>query len=106
MRLTVASPPTVTTAPTLKTLENELNSVENWHKLGVNLDLQGFQLREIERNYGDSSRCKCEMLDLWLRNTKNPTWKAVADALCLMQEQVVAGEIRRKYCSSFTATGN
>lgn len=65
--------------------------------LGVNLGLQGHILREIEQNYSDSSRCKTEMLDVWLENAKNPTWKAVINALRLMGEYTVALKIKREY---------
>ena len=100
------SPPTAPAAPTLQALVNELASVKDWHLLGVNLGLQGHQLHEIEQNYrGDGSRCKSETLYMWQRNTKNATWEAVAQALCLMQEHVVADAIRRKYCCSSTAAG-
>ena len=84
-----------------------MDSVQNWHRLGVKLGLQGHQLHEIEQNYPrDSNRCKSEMLDLWLRNTKNPSWEAIAEALCRMQECVVANEIQRKYCSFAPTFGN
>ena len=100
------SPPTAPATPTLQALVNELASVENWHLLGVNLGLQGHQLHEIERNYrGDSSRCKSETLYMWQRNAKNPSWETIVEALCLMQEHVVADAIRRKYCSSSTTAG-
>ena len=74
--------------------------------LGVNLGLQGHQLREIERTYrGEVNRCKSEVLDFWLRNNENPTWEAITKALDRMQQQKVCHEIRKKYCSSSTATG-
>ena len=92
-------------APTLQELSNELHSIANWHCLGLNLGLQGHQLREIEQNYPrDSKRCKNEMLDVWLRSSKNRTWKAVVTALHLMQEQAVADGILTKYCCSSSVT--
>ena len=101
------SPPTAPATPTLQALVNELASVEDWHLLGVNLGLRGHQLREIERNYPlESNRRKTETLDFWQRNAKSATWEAVVQALCLMQEHVVADAIRRKYCCSFTTAGN
>ena len=99
------SPPTAPATPTLQELVNELASVEDWHLLGVNLGLQGHQLREIERNYPRDNRRKTETLEFWLRNAKNPSWEAIVKALCLMQEHVVADAIRRKYCSSSTTAG-
>ena len=102
----VTSSTTVPATPTLQLLIYELSSVENWHLLGVNLGLMGHQLRKIEHTYhGDSKRCKTEALDLWQRNARNCTWEAVAKALDLMQEEVVADWIREKYCHSTTATG-
>ena len=93
-------------SPTLQRLSNELNSVENWHLLGVKLGLQGSELREIERNYPrDSSRCKTEVLDLFLRSAVKPTWESIVDALCLMNEHVVADGIRNKYCSTSIVIG-
>ena len=92
-------------APTLQELSNELHSIENWHCLGVSLGLKGHQLREIEQNYPrDTKRCKNEMLDVWVRSSKNCTWEAVITALRLMQEQVVADGILMKYCCSSTVT--
>ena len=100
------SPPTAPATPTLQALVHELALVEDWHFFGVNLGLQGHQLYEIERNYReDSNRCKSEMLYLWQRSGKNVTWEAITQALCLMQENVVADRIRRKYCCSSTTTG-
>ena len=100
------SPPTAPATPTLQALVNELASVENWHLLGVNLGLQGHQLRAIERDYPrDNDRLKTETLDLWQRNANCATWEAVAQALCLMGEHVVADAIRRKYGCSSATTG-
>lgn len=92
--------------PTLKELSNAVDSVVNWFSLGVKLELERHVLIEIEKDHrGDNERCKYEMLDRWLRNAKQPTWKAMADALCLIGEHQVALNIRTKYCCSSTATG-
>ena len=73
----------------------------NWHLLGVKLDLEDHKLRTIHHDFhGDGvERCKHEMLSHWLRNAKHPTWRAVADALCLMGEYKVALKIQAKYCT-------
>ena len=90
--------------PTLKELSNALDSVVNWHLLGVKLGLEDHELRTIDHDFrGDGNeRCKHEVLSHWLRNAKRPTWKAVTDALCLMGEHKVALKIQTKYC---TGTG-
>ena len=82
-----------------------MDPVGDWHSLGVKLNLQGYQLREIERNYDENNRRKNEVLDLWLRNTRNPSWEPVVQALYEMKEKVLADNIRTKYCCS-TAIGN
>ena len=103
---TVIFLPTAPATPTLKALDNELASVEDWHKLGVNLGLQGHQLRKIEQDYPRyRDRQKSEMLYLWLESAVDLNWETVAQALCLMQEHVVADRIRRKYCRSSTTAG-
>ena len=95
-----------TDTPLLKELSNELDSVVDWHSLGVKLGMKPHELGTIEKNYhGDSVRCKHEVLVCFLRSAKLPTWKAVTDALCLMGEHTVALKIRTKHCSSFPSTG-
>ena len=107
----VISPPAAPATPhapllNLKELSNALDSVVNWHSLGVKLGLEDHELRTIEHNYrGDGSeRCKHEVLSCWLRSAKQQTWKAVSDALQLMGEHAVAWKIQAKYCSSSTDT--
>ena len=107
----VFSSPTAPATPTLKELSNALDSVVNWHLLGVKLGLEDHELLTIEQNHrgDDSERCKHEVLSCWLRNAKLPTWKAVTDALHLMREHTVALKIQAKYCTdtgkpTFTAS--
>jgi len=93
--------------PALKELSNAVDSVVNWFSLGVKLELERHMLIQIEKDHrGDNERCKYEMLDRWLRNAKQPTWKAMADALCLIGEHQAALNIRTKYCSSGSSTAN
>ena len=102
----IISPPAAPATPTLKELSNALDLVMDWHLLGVKLGIKPHELETIEKNYhGDIVRCKHAMLDRWLQNAKLPTWKAVADALSRMGKHAVASKIRKKHCSSSTATG-
>ena len=101
----VISPPAAAATPLLKELSNALDSVVNWHSLGVKLGLEDHELSTIEQNYrGDNERCKHEVLSRWLRSAKHPTWKAIVDALQQMKEQAVASKIQAKYCISSTDT--
>ena len=95
------SPPTAPATPALKELSNALDSVVDWHSLGVKLGMKAHELATIEKNYhGDNERCKVEMLSHCLESGKLPTWIAVADALQLMGKHEVASRIRVKHCSS------
>ena len=52
-----------TDTPLLKELWNELDSVVDWHSLGIKLGMKHHELGTIEKNYhGDTVRCKHEML--------------------------------------------
>ena len=82
--------------------KHSLKFVLDWHSLSVNLDLSGPGLGTIERNYrGDNTHCKTEMLSRWLENTARPSWKAVCQALHLMEADTSCWQ--RKYVTS-TAT--
>ena len=99
-------PLTAVPRPSLPDLINAVASVRDWYLLGLNLGLGIFRLNRIEKDYpGDSNRRMVEMLNLWLRNAENPTWKAVADALSQMTQHIAALEIERKYCSSSSVAG-
>ena len=72
----------------------------------MKLGIKAHELGTINSNFhGNNVRCKHEMLGHWLENSENPTWKAVADALCLMEKHAVALQIREKHCSSPATTG-
>ena len=102
----VISPPTALATPTLKELSNALDSVVDWHSLGVKLGLEDHELSAIDKNFrGDIERCKHEMLICCRRTDKLPTWKAIVDALHLMGEEKVASKIQARHCSFSTATG-
>ena len=61
---------------------NELREVTDWHKLGVQLEVPSAKLKEIEKNYTtDTIRCKTEVLDWWLRNQPEISWKKLAQAV-------------------------
>ena len=85
---------------TLREIENELTEVTaaDWFPLGVQLGVRPATLREIEKNYPqDTQRCKTEVLDLWLRNAPEVSWKNLAQAVEAMGEYTaVAKRLRRK----------
>ena len=86
------------TPPALKDLSNLLNSVMDWHALGVKLGVKSHELEAIQRNYPhDTTRCKHEMLARCLRSANPPTWRDIRDALCQMEEHASADKIWKKH---------
>ena len=84
--------------PTLKSLIRELESIVDWQMLMINLGVEKHQNDKIERNFPqDVDRQKQEAFDRWLRETPDACWKDIIDALFEMKENVLAGELTRKY---------
>ena len=85
--------------PDVKTLCNELVSVSDWRKLGLNLGVQDYELDKIERSHPseDCGRWMQETFSLWLRHTPNASWGDVVGALRRMGENTVAERIEQKY---------
>ena len=85
---------------TLKEIENELKEVTaaDWYPLGVQLGLRPAELREIEQNnFRDVKRCKCEVVDWWLRNAPVISWEILAEAVeGIGGHSTVAQKLRKK----------
>ena len=62
--------------PDTATLCNELASVFDWRKLGLYLEVQGYELDQIERSHTTEGcdRWKQEIFSLWLRRKFNASW--------------------------------
>ena len=64
----------------LKTVYNILYDIRRqWIDIGVNLEIDITKLGEIKDKYDKPGDCLREMIIIWLK--KEPTWKALADAL-------------------------
>ena len=82
----------------MKNLSSELSTVPGWYQLGIKLGLQPSHLRQIEQHFSrDIDRCKIEMVDSWLRNTLEASWRHVMTALREMGEMTTADRIELKY---------
>ena len=54
----------------------------DWYCLGIHLEIATSYLDQIEKNYGsDGERCKIEVIDIWLCNDENPTWRKLVQAV-------------------------
>lgn len=53
-----------------------------WCSLGIQLGIGLHELKQIEKSQGgDIDRCKIDTFDYWLRNSEDPSWEALAEAL-------------------------
>ena len=87
--------------PELKVLLRELCRVANeWEDIGIELDIEEGQLRQINADKGgDSKACLREMLRVWLSCVAPPpSWSAMADALDILEHQDIATHLRSSYC--------
>ena len=83
----------------IKDLMHHLDGiVEHWYQLGVQLDIPISKLNEIRcNNPGDVYQCKLLMLQEWQRRpTLKPSWCTLVDALCKMEENVIADRIAQQ----------
>ena len=85
-----------TDACDVSVLSSELETVVDWHKLGLNLGLPKHELDKIECDYQGNDRQRLEMLDKWLRRVPNAAWEDVVSALEQMGENRLAETIHQK----------
>ena len=90
--------------PTIPLLLEETKDFDNWFLFGVFLGVPVKQLKKIESSYrqGELDRCKIDMLQYWLDNNVNASWKDVARALEQTDQLVLATTVKRKYLLSST----
>ena len=90
-----------TEIPSLRNLIQELHQVSfRWHELGTVLGIPLYMLESIQVNYRmDPHRSLVEVLQVWLRNSPQPTWEAIVNALKIpfVGEPRLAMEIEAKY---------
>ena len=67
----------------------------NWFDLGLKLDLEYSELKNIEKDKSSSSECLRECLALWLTSSSVCTWEMLASALEEL-DQTAAEHIRTK----------
>ena len=92
------SSPAELTENDLPEIQSELEEVDNWHKLGLQLEVPAGKLTEFERNYTDDAQhCKAEVLTWWLQNATDCSWNTLAQAIEAMGgHQAVAEKLRMR----------
>ena len=66
---------------------------------GTMLDVPYYELKKIEssNSKGSVERCKIEILQYWLDNNIDASWKKIARALEQVNQLVLAATIKQKY---------
>lgn len=68
-----------------------------WKPLGIYLEISNLD-SIAERCRGDPQNCLVELLETWLKKVNPPcTWATLIEALSLLGEEQLAGELREKY---------
>ena len=87
----------------LDTILIELKPIAaDWKKLGRHLGFSDSDMEIFQHaTQGVDFNCLVELFKAWLKKTKNPTWRLIADALKSMGQDDLAQEILNVY-----TTGN
>ena len=78
--------------PKVRDLDSELQDVNDWMKLGLNLEIKMSKLEEIETDWQKVAICRIKMLSEWQKKVI-PTWSAVVQALDEMGMKQLAIEL-------------
>lgn len=85
-------------ALTVKNVVNALKRLTKWFKLGIELEIEPFQLEKIEndeRNCVD--QCMLKMVIYWLEKDDKASWRKLCNALEAMDETDISERIKRRY---------
>ena len=77
-----------------------LRTLIDWHFLGVELGVHKSQLDMIEGDYSHIRRRRNELINVWLSNDTQASWRKLCRALEDIDERALAAEIRSQYCHS------
>ena len=75
----------------------ELETVTEWHELGMYLGVRLYELDRIEKECSTNTRRLQRTLRLWLQRAQNASWVDVVSALQRMRQNRVAESIIQKY---------
>ena len=83
--------------PTLTQLSTELRDFENWYLLGLQLNISKAILDSIEKSHDTNVRQCIEMVQYWIKNSEDPSWETIREALRNIGESVFSAKIAEKY---------
>ena len=84
---------------TVKQAASALKKLNNWFMFGLGLGVPVSELRKIESASGSEhvEQCKAETIQYWLDNNPDASWMKIAQALELVDELVLAAEVKWMY---------
>ena len=74
----------------------------SWYVLGVHMEMDDRDLDTIEANERDVRKQCIVMVQTWLRNSENPEWGVLYNALRKMGELALATRVSTQYCCEVT----
>jgi len=75
--------------------------VNSWSKLGLQLDIDDYDLQTIERNHPqDQEGCKRDMFRTWLRICPQASYRQLVQALVEVGDVAEADRLCKKYGES------
>ena len=89
--------------PELKELMRELRAkAADWEDIGVELEVDDGELKQIKQdNATDSKSCLRELFRKWLtRESPEPSWAAITDAVEHLRDEKLATTLRSKYVTT------
>ena len=90
------------TKPTVQLLHRELQTVQHrWYGIGLQLGLPPKTLHTIRHDHSreDCEMCMVSACEAWLDAKCDACWQDVVEALNVIEHQVLAEEIKTKYCT-------
>ena len=84
---------------TLKILDQELQGVSDWFRLGLNLDVPSEKIQEINHNptFREIQQFRTEMFCEWMKRQLEPSWSHVVTALMKIGRESLAHKLALKY---------
>ena len=81
----------------LKNLTNALHEVDDWWRLGIQLDVDYHELQKIAEVHSTVERRKSAVLQLWRDKDVQVSWETLLVSLGKMNLKRVAEKIKKEY---------
>ena len=82
--------------PKLKVINKYRELDDKWLSLGIELEMDYKELKDMEKNHSDPYRRLIDMFSIWLEKGENPTYRKLLEALVEINKKDVAQSICTK----------